>query len=487
MKKALFGLSMFVFVAACGGGELMQWQAAQQEKLEVLDAVIAGNVESIQKAFHRIGGLSGEFDAFAVKTAADAAALDELMKFRGRIEKAAGERPAADTVPVGDRPYVTPEDYGAIGDDGKDDTEGIRKLFAERHGKIILFPGKEYHISDTIEIPKRAGFHVIGGGFNSAGIGPRHSMMGNATRIVWIGGPDKPMIVMHGRGLIWNGVELHGRAWSKGESTLPRAKIGFLVENSGQGKKRDGIGVGKLWFPALSITDCENGFQAGTEAGEHNCDNLVFGYLTLGNCTYGFRTRNHMAMDIHIHYVKGGGTMEALFYFEHGGAAHIQGMGMHSKGVKTLVKIGSCGVNNGFFSINNVKIDAQAGNLKIIQMESPSPAVVTIDKLKRSGGRNMRPNMSAIYELKGSAVLTIRDSQQVVGPESFLTEADKQGSVPNVLLDRCDMPAGLTAAQLHHPDSKGGWNFAAKNCYAFGESPRPLVDLESPAPEKTEK
>lgn len=370
-------------------------------------------------------------------------------------------------------PYVTPETYGAVGDDKKDDTEAIQKLFAERHGKVIVIPGKRYLISDTIVIPKRAGFHVIGAGFNAGGINPRHSMMGNASRLVWIGPDDRPMVVSHGRGLIWNGVELHGRPWYRNEPERPRAKIGFLVAKQGRG-----IGVGKQFFPAMAIYECENGFQAGTTEGEHNCDNLIFGYLSLGNCTYGFRTRNHMAMDLHFQYVKGGGKMDALFYFERGGAAHIQGLGMHSRGVKTLMKIGWNGRNNGFFSINNAKIDAQASELKMIEMEQPCPSVITISKLKRSWLDKRPTEFEGIFDLKGSAVLTIRDSQHVVGPQSFVTSPDNNGNVPNVILDRCDLPAGTTPESLRHPKSKGDWHFAIRNCYREGGH-APVKDVDN--------
>ncbi|MCF7854065.1 MAG: glycoside hydrolase family 55 protein [Candidatus Pacebacteria bacterium] len=360
-----------------------------------------------------------------------------------------------------DQPYVTPEMYGAVGNDiSTDDTEAIQRLFSEKHGKLILFPGKDYHISETITIPKRIGCHVMGAGFHSGGkIRRGHGLMGNLSRLVWIGSSDAPMVVYHGSGLIWNGVELCGRPPE--QETAKKAKIGFLVAKSGKG-----IGTGKMWFPALSINNCETGFQAGTHERMHNCDNLIFGYLALSNCTYGFRTRNHMAMDIHFSFVKAGGTMDTLFYFERGGAMHVNGLGLHSANIGTMLRIGWVGRNNGFFSLNNVKIDAVARNLKLIDMEQPCPAVITVTNLKRSWNDPRPTDFSRAYTLKGPAVLAIRDSRHIVGAQCFVTSPDAEGNVPNVLLDHCDLPAELDSEDLHHPDSSGKWYFKTRDCYA---------------------
>ena len=367
---------------------------------------------------------------------------------------------AADSDSEQAAPYVTPEMYGAVGDDPRtDDTEAIQKLFTERHGKIILIPGKAYHISKTIEIPKRTGYHVIGGGFHSGGkVGSNHPLMGNASRLVWTGGSDEPMIVCYGVGLIWDGVELRGTR--AGQATQKKAKIGFLIAKQGRG-----LGVGKLWFPSIAIYNCETGFQAGTHEKMHNCDNLIFGYLALKDCTHGFRARNHMAMDIHFNYVKASGRMETLFYFERGGAVHVQGLGLHSGHIDTMLRIGWAGRNNGYFSINNAKIDAIARYLKLIQMDQPCPAVITISKLKRSWNNPRPTDFTRAYELKGPAVLTIRDSQHVAGRHSFVTAADEDGNVPNVLLDRCDWPQGLEREELRHPDSAGAWHLRMRDCY----------------------
>ncbi len=110
--------------------------------------------------------------------------------------------PAAHAV---DEPILFPADsrvvdvteYGAVPNDGKDDTAAIQKAFDENsgNGSIIYLPPGEYHISDTIKWPGRRSFNILQG----AGQGhttlrlvdnaPGYDNANKPKNMIWTGGP----------------------------------------------------------------------------------------------------------------------------------------------------------------------------------------------------------------------------------------------------------------------------------------------------------
>lgn len=375
--------------------------------------------------------------------------------------------------PAADALYATPEMYGAIGDDDGDDTVALQQLFSERHGKVIFIPAREYLVSDTIVIPPIGGIRVQGVA-SSVGRRMPPKVRGHVSSLVWIGGPDKPIIEYRGSGLVWDSVALFGR---RSEADEVRAAIGFLVHKVGKG-----VGTGKALFRQINIFDCDTGFQVGLSEGEHNCDNLIFNWFNVGDCDVGYRVKNNMGMDHSFQFARSYGC-KTFFYFERGGSIYVHAAGIHHPANKELLRLGWAGKNNAQYYFSNIKFDAQLTDFKFVTMEQPIPAFITMDNLKRSfhyerdeetGGMRIhsRYALEKLFHLKGNAKLIIRNSNGLLTPGSFygesgLPENDENEKVatPLILIENSLLNA--EAADLLHPDSNQNTRLRVRNCFDY--------------------
>ncbi|NJL71110.1 MAG: hypothetical protein HC888_05570 [Candidatus Competibacteraceae bacterium] len=72
-----------------------------------------------------------------------------------------------------DSGVVSVLDYGAVPNDGKDDTAAIQEAFEKNsgNGAVIYLPPGVYHISNTIKWPGRQSFNAL------QGAGPDHTIL----------------------------------------------------------------------------------------------------------------------------------------------------------------------------------------------------------------------------------------------------------------------------------------------------------------------
>jgi hypothetical protein len=369
-------------------------------------------------------------------------------------------------------PYATPEMYGAKGDDQGDDTEALKKLFSEKHGTIIFIPAKEYRISDTIVIPKRCGAHVQGVASGVQYLGQRRGLLGNMSRLVWVGPAGKPMVEYHGSGLVWDGVALFGKP---SEESKTRASIGFLVHKTGKG-----LGTGKALFNQISIFECDTGFQVGTTEGEGNCDNLIFSFFNVGACDVGYRVKNNMGMDHSFLYARSFGC-KTFFYFERGGSVYVHSAGVHHPANTELLRLGLAGKNNAQYSFSNIKFDAQLTNFRFVIMEQPMPAFISLTNLKRSfhyerdkkiGANRVHSkyDLTGTFDLKGNAKLLIRNSSGIITKGCVRAVSGRPENARNakpvtplVLIDGCQI--STTPDEILHPDSDTSTRLRVLNCF----------------------
>jgi hypothetical protein len=370
--------------------------------------------------------------------------------------------------------YATPEMYGAKGDDGKDDTEALKKLFSEKHGKTIFIPAKEYLISDTVVLPKRSGMRVQGVSSGVQYLGQKKGLMGNMSRLVWIGGKDKPMVEYRGSGLIWDGVALHGK---RSHETKERASIGFLVH-----KVSRGIGTGKALFNQISIFHCDTGFQVGTREGEGNCDLLIFNFFNVGACDVGYRVKNNMGMDHSFVFARSYGC-KTFFYFERGGSIYVHSAGVHHPDNKELLRIGWAGKNNAKYTFGNLKFDAQLTEFRFVTMEQPIPAFITLTNLKRSfhyekdkeTGKHRvhsKYDRTGTFVLQGNAKLLIKNCSGVITKHCILATSGlpennkaEDPATPLVLIENSEVSGDPN--ELLHPDSDKSTRLRVLNCFGY--------------------
>lgn len=108
-----------------------------------------------------------------------------------------------------DAGLVDVRDFGAVPDDGKDDTAAIQRAFVENsgNGSVIYLPPGEFMISDTIQWPGRQSFNAL------YGSGQAHTTLrlidrapgfgdaGKPKNMIWTGGPPAQRFRNHVRDL----------------------------------------------------------------------------------------------------------------------------------------------------------------------------------------------------------------------------------------------------------------------------------------------
>ncbi|MCZ7648966.1 MAG: hypothetical protein M5U26_27535 [Planctomycetota bacterium] len=256
------------------------------------------------------------------------------------------------------------------------------------------------------------------------------SLDGGVTALVWVGPPGGTVLEMRGGEMEVRDLSIIGRPIG----AEGRAGIGILVTKPGKG-----IGSGKHHFPSLHIEDCEIAIQVGQKPTEHNCDNLVFGYLTVTNCGYGLRVMNAMGMGFKFDYVHTRGVGE-MFDFWGGGNLWVDAwkiiagnVGIHIRDEPGFVAIGK---NNASYVCNNLKLDANSKEYKLIQQDGNKPALIVLNHGHIANKVSLE---KPFIEVGGNTCVTLRDWYNFKIGKIVAHEID--GVKPNILLDRCRLGA----------------------------------------------
>ncbi len=106
--------------------------------------------------------------------------------------------------------WFTPEDFGAVGDDGEDDSDAFDELakVLERDATVLI-PARRYHLSRTWRLPYVQGGRIMGaGGLAHHDIKLSSPLRGAAAEIAWIGEASGTMVEVPGTNLVWDAVSL---------------------------------------------------------------------------------------------------------------------------------------------------------------------------------------------------------------------------------------------------------------------------------------
>jgi len=133
-------------------------------------------------------------------------------------EAAEAPRPSAETngaptASASRQLWVTPEDFGAVGNDDRDDSDAFDALArALKSDVAVLLPARRYLLSRTWELPYVQGGRVMGlGGLAHDDMKLFHPLHGPGAELVWIGKQGGTMVHVSGTNLVWDSVALYGR------------------------------------------------------------------------------------------------------------------------------------------------------------------------------------------------------------------------------------------------------------------------------------
>lgn len=348
--------------------------------------------------------------------------------------------------------YVTPEDFGAVANDDKCDSDAFDKLAeAIRHGVEIRIPARKYHISRTWQLPFVGGGRVVGMGGLGHGMKSENARFyGAKSELHWIGADGGAMVNLPGSNLVWDSVGLCGHG---------KAGIGLYVVKP-EGAK--GIGSGKHTLRGLSIVGCRIGIKL-SEPGRHNVDNIIYEYTYIADSEVGVMFNAHMVIGHYFSYLHFRNCKVGV-WARQGGDLVVRGGLNTSTG--TFFKVGDTdgtapGRNQGMYLFEGVKTDAQNPDLVWVDVVTPTDCQITFRDCHQAWGK-AGPTMPRKFTLRGAVRLTIRDCVNLFGLNSFIMEpgtkerpeiymhdpetgkVEVTGKIgkPNVVLDRCRVDFG---------------------------------------------
>ncbi|WP_425395874.1 hypothetical protein [Aeoliella sp.] len=289
---------------------------------------------------------------------------------------------------------------------------------AEEHQQPVAIPAGKWLISETITLPARSGFTLLGSGWGSPDANRSHS--GVRTVLKWTGEEGGTMIRHISRDVQIGNFTLDGNG---------KAAIGLLFDKEGRG-----IGTGKTIIEPLYCTRMKHGVQIGANEGTGNADTLQFRWLEGQEVSESvLHMVNKMGMSITVEFlqnVSNGKTNQVGVLVDGGGMLWVQSSLTTHRG--TLLKINkdaATGKNNGFFRFSNTKADAQAKDgFTLVDSVCLSQIRLLFD-----GGINSSDAMR--IKLAGSNFLHLSDFSSRF--TSITGKSHRAWGTPAVLLDAC--------------------------------------------------
>jgi hypothetical protein len=126
------------------------------------------------------------------------------------------------------------------------------------------------------------------------------------------------------------------------------------------------------------------------------------------------------------------------------------------------------GRNNGMVLVEGIKADAQNREMQWLDVVK-GDCVITFKNCHQAWTKDgsLYPRK---WTLHGEIKLTIRDSVNLFGDNSFVLEMRGDEQKPNVLLDRCRVDYGRGPADWIE-SSTGHWRFRVRDCFRWNGEP----------------
>ena len=345
-----------------------------------------------------------------------------------------------------------------------DDAENIQAAILGKN-PVFLSAG-DYEIGKTIETPFRVGGTLRGAG-SGAYTKPLHTHRGVITVLNATGeNGDEPNPL----------IKYCGTHFVLSDLTLRGALIGLWVT-----RPRDGIGAGKHNFSRLAMQDLSIAFQIAEQASDNNCDTSRWSDIMIHQCEIGWRSVGHQAMQHRIEHVQLR-QVDTFLDIRGGGGWYADDVVMTKALTRgkspVLLRIrqtrfgdrgrAAIGRANGDFEIRNLKTDAQAGSVTLLEHVNDCPITARF-----LGGRCVEPPAANI---RSNSSLTIRDFAYL-GDRGLSWDGQRGRRVPNITVRDCQVRDITSPHQLFDFKACGGdcW-VTVQNCYVY-PSGKPLGDL----------
>ena len=313
----------------------------------------------------------------------------------------------------------------------------------------------DFPVEETIKLPVVAGSKVTGVA-GAQYIPPKTNYRGDTTNLIWEGTDENGAILLiTGVGAVVEKV------------TFVDGPIGIHLA-----VQKKGLGTGKVAVRDCYFDSCGVAFEAGHKVSDRNNDNVILDHVIADDCESLLRLRNAQAMGYSLRdcVVRGSRTEDIVDVFA-GGCVYVDNLKViHGKSVLRLrsrEESGGTGIDNsnGLYTLRNIKLDEDAECCKIVQMDDHYPANIDVENVQAPAKPWIDKPGSPMYELNGSAVITIRNSNLY---KHCITWKDKKrrGSddIPNVMINRCKFNGDDIFDVFSKDNSSGKCYFKAINC-----------------------
>jgi hypothetical protein len=324
---------------------------------------------------------------------------------------------------------------------------------------MLMFPTTE------IELPYCAGGRLLGEGFSESA-SPTHPLAGPASNIIYDGVRDGSECLMSVRGQQFEigHLNLHGATKAQIEAALI-AKCARLMQitNDGGG----GIGTGKSWIHDVCYEYGKVGVNIGQTAGESNCDMLHFQRCMFDRCDVAVRINAEQALDhtfdfSHIRFtpifldIKCGGHFKVI----DGAIGHTTCNLLNFNPVGT----GGFGPNGSSYIVENLKIDSQAFDSRIVYMPDGNRYYADI-LVKGNTHLPVELPTHPRFTISGQTCCKLLDVKNLHLGDISWKSAGGLG-VPRYILERCRFYSASSLANLIASlDKAGPCRISMLHCY----------------------
>lgn len=260
-------------------------------------------------------------------------------------------------------------------DNGAIITEALRRqAIGELRGELVL-PIGDYYLRTPIYTPAKAGGALRGSGGIAYMIPDshyqKHLLGGACTRLIWVGQPDEPMMVVRGLGFRLAAVNFVGQPLSKpNDSSGPNAGVGIVIQG------REQPPSGKHYIEAISIVACDVAILASDKPDDTHADQLEWNRLIVQACPIVYQCRCTQSVGHVITGLTLLGDVDVVFDFQEGGELSVRGLAMNNG---TLLRLGNANANVGSFTIRDVSVDNVATTgFRPLEMTRPADCFVEI-------------------------------------------------------------------------------------------------------------
>lgn len=249
------------------------------------------------------------------------------------------------------------------------------------HG-IITVQGKAYAINDTILTSNRTGGKMIGAGISDR-LHDTHftdpfGFGGTASRFVWIGSKNKPMMRTQTFGFSMGGIEFQGRPIdnSDGSSSYQQTSVGLELACSYNNPSSKGN------FGEMAFIDCDIAVVCNTGTLPHS-DTTTWDFLWIEHCATGYQIKELQSMDHvfnHIAFVPNifSGTNQKVFDVQNGGNIKAQYVEIEGGPGITVVNTNAINFNTCSIFIDHLKVDNTASGWQLLNMQTAAPLYLQV-------------------------------------------------------------------------------------------------------------